>query len=472
MKQLTCEMCGSTELIKQEGFFVCQTCGTKYSVEEAKKMMIEGTVNVVGTVSIDNSASYDRILELARDAYNDKRFESAYNYYCQVVDIRQDVAENVLRQGLSILAKEAVQSSVPSSCTNRVTRAIDLIRQMSPCEEKNTAIFSAIEDLISACAESKNYLSEEINDLELQKMKTRSAGDILADLGRPAFVVSQNRAEDKKIERHNKAIDEKIAVVRTRSSKIDDFEKEYTEKLLDCADANAQFTYWYKKGTVAKIIALYPKITLTLDAQKKLTEEDNYMFWATKTDSLELIKVLVKMGCDVNKSTAEVSPLFMATAFAPTDEAQKQKCIEITKILLEHGAKVDPNEKNNDGRYLVNTDTPDEIKRLLIAKNPDVQHKIAEAPKKKSGCYVATCVYGSYDCPQVWTLRRYRDDTLGSTWYGRLFIHTYYAISPILVKWFGNTNWFKKLWKGKLDRMVAKLQNNGVEDTPYEDKEW
>ena len=93
-------------------------------------------------------------------------------------------------------------------------------------------------------------------------------------------------------------------------------------------------------------------------------------------------------------------------------------------------------------------------------------------PEVKAGCYVATCVYGSYDCPQVWTLRRYRDNTLGSTWYGRLFIRTYYAISPTLVKWFGHTNWFKKLWKGKLDRMVAKLQENGVENTPYEDKNW
>ena len=37
MKQLTCEMCGSTDLIKQDGVFVCQTCGCKYSVEEAKK---------------------------------------------------------------------------------------------------------------------------------------------------------------------------------------------------------------------------------------------------------------------------------------------------------------------------------------------------------------------------------------------------------------------------------------------------
>ena len=93
-------------------------------------------------------------------------------------------------------------------------------------------------------------------------------------------------------------------------------------------------------------------------------------------------------------------------------------------------------------------------------------------PVKKGGCYVATCVYGSYDCPEVWTLRRYRDNTLGSTWYGRLFIRTYYAISPTLVKWFGNTNWFKKFWKNKIDRIVSKLQNNGVENTPYEDKEW
>ncbi len=88
------------------------------------------------------------------------------------------------------------------------------------------------------------------------------------------------------------------------------------------------------------------------------------------------------------------------------------------------------------------------------------------------GCYVATCVYGSYDCPQVWTLRRYRDDTLALKWYGRAFIKTYYAISPNLVKWFGKTKWFKKMWQGKLDRMVKTLQEKGVESTPYQDKVW
>ncbi|MCD7812330.1 MAG: hypothetical protein LUG91_10920 [Ruminococcus sp.] len=89
-----------------------------------------------------------------------------------------------------------------------------------------------------------------------------------------------------------------------------------------------------------------------------------------------------------------------------------------------------------------------------------------------NGCYVATAIYGSYDCPQVWTLRRYRDNTLAKTWYGRVFVRTYYAISPTLVKWFGDTAWFQRLWRGKLDRLVAKLQSDGVASTPYEDQEW
>ena len=100
---------------------------------------------------------------------------------------------------------------------------------------------------------------------------------------------------------------------------------------------------------------------------------------------------------------------------------------------------------------------------------------VAPATPTTSGsgcCYVATAVYGSYDCPEVWTLRRFRDDTLARTWYGRTFIRLYYAVSPTLVKWFGETKWFKKLWKPTLDKMVRKLNSKGVEFTPYNDRNW
>ncbi len=112
--------------------------------------------------------------------------------------------------------------------------------------------------------------------------------------------------------------------------------------------------------------------------------------------------------------------------------------------------------------------------KAIVALNEVDQFSASNNPPSggSSGCYVATAVYGSYDCPEVWTLRRFRDCTLAETWYGRAFIRTYYAISPTLVKWFGHTNWFKKLWKGKLDRLVSKLQSKGVESTPYEDKVW
>lgn len=89
-----------------------------------------------------------------------------------------------------------------------------------------------------------------------------------------------------------------------------------------------------------------------------------------------------------------------------------------------------------------------------------------------SGCYVATCVYGSYDCPQVWTLRRFRDNTLAKSIFGRTFIRTYYAVSPTIVRWFGKTQWFQKFWRNRLDVLVQRLQDNGVEDTPYQDRQW
>ncbi len=85
------------------------------------------------------------------------------------------------------------------------------------------------------------------------------------------------------------------------------------------------------------------------------------------------------------------------------------------------------------------------------------------------GCYVATAVYGSYDCPEVWTLRRFRDHTLAKTWYGRAFIGVYYAISPALVKHWGHSKWFQGFWKVRLDKMVAKLQCKGYASSPYED---
>ena len=117
---------------------------------------------------------------------------------------------------------------------------------------------------------------------------------------------------------------------------------------------------------------------------------------------------------------------------------------------------------------------------LRVATKDEIASRQSSAPRRGSsaprstgtGCYIATAVYGSYDCPQVWTLRRYRDYTLAASWHGRLFINAYYAISPMLVRWFGNTKWFVSLWKPQLDRIVKRLNRKGIMNSPYSDRQW
>lgn len=99
----------------------------------------------------------------------------------------------------------------------------------------------------------------------------------------------------------------------------------------------------------------------------------------------------------------------------------------------------------------------------------NLKNKSVDFEKTGGACYIATCVYGSYDCPQVWTLRRYRDCILTKTWFGRVFVKSYYAINPILVKWFGKTKIFNYFGKKYLDNKVRKLNKTGIKNTYYQD---
>ena len=102
--------------------------------------------------------------------------------------------------------------------------------------------------------------------------------------------------------------------------------------------------------------------------------------------------------------------------------------------------------------------------RQLQKHNP---FRATKSRRKKSGCYIATAVYGSYDCPEVWTLRRFRDNSLESSLWGRLFISCYYTISPVVVRFFKDSKLFNSFWRKQLDKLVKRLKSKGVSDLPY-----
>ena len=60
MKRLTCELCNSTNLIKTDGVFVCQSCGCKYTVEEAKKIFKKIGISCTNPEMKKNAREYLR----------------------------------------------------------------------------------------------------------------------------------------------------------------------------------------------------------------------------------------------------------------------------------------------------------------------------------------------------------------------------------------------------------------------------
>lgn len=351
MKQLTCEMCGSTDLTKQDGVFVCQSCGTKYSVEEARKMMVEGKVDVSGsTVNIDSTQKLDNLYTLARRAKAARNDKDAARYYNEIRIYNPNSWEATFYAVYftSLQCRVGEAGSAANNITNCLGNTLRLIKKNVPDETKRV-----------------QYIGEIANDC------------ILA--ARPLYVALWNMYDANGY--YNNAAD----FVR---------HSEPAKMMLR--------TLAYLIETEFGCSKPYADIILKL-----LKEEMGYT-----------ISELGKRYNGISASTIEM---------------------KVTRIK-----RFDPNY---------------------------VAPQMTQA-QSSGGCYVATAVYGSYDCPQVWTLRRFRDYTLAETWYGRAFIRTYYIISPILVNWFGHTEWFKKMWKGKLDRMVANLNAEGVEDTPYEDRNW
>lgn len=366
MKQLTCEMCGGTDLIKQDGVFVCQSCGMKYSVEEAKKMMIEGTVDVSGsTIIVDQSGELKNLYELARRAKNDNNSENAQKYYEQ------------------ILVKE------PSSWE---ASFYTVYFQSMNC--KIGQIYSAATRLCNCEDTVLQLIKDNVPDPQEQRKAVEEMGTRLITISQLFFKTAKNRYD---------GIENSI-------------KRNYNRETFNsfCAAINICYNFG---NYVIKIFG------------------DGY-------------------GKDI------------AVPCWKTGNAEHSDAIFYFMLYGEYKNVIEANK--NDAMSYVS-----KIRKYDASYTPPKYLSAATSSSSSSGgCYVATAVYGSYDCPQVWTLRRYRDYTLAETWYGRAFIHTYYAISPTLVKWFGHTEWFKRMWKGKLDRMVANLKAEGVKDTPYEDRSW
>ena len=200
--------------------------------------------------------------------------------------------------------------------------------------------------------------------------------------------------------------------------------------------------------------------------KKEVTKKEDGEYIASVCNLYRYSDIKQAIGCDITSDAGPYSSSYVFDRFTFV-LGNKVECWVYYKVLtgIQNGQGQYRNEFKDIKITCRNHVTKNNIEELLSGYK-----KKSEQSTSSGGCYIATCVYGSYDCPQVWTLRRFRDYTLDKTWYGRTFIKCYYAISPTLVKWFGNQKWFRTFWKNRLDSMVVNLNQKGIENTQYHDK--
>ena len=75
-----------------------------------------------------------------------------------------------------------------------------------------------------------------------------------------------------------------------------------------------------------------------------------------------------------------------------------------------------------------------------------------------TGCYIATMAYGDYDHPQVMELRKFRDEFLRKTLFGRYFIRIYYKYSPLLVVKLKDKPKINALIRRCLDQLIKSIR--------------
>jgi serine/threonine protein kinase len=113
---------------------------------------------------------------------------------------------------------------------------------------------------------------------------------------------------------------------------------------------------------------------------------------------------------------------------------------------------------------------PTDCVPLAVSAQSRTPSKASTASTSKNGCFVATAVYGSYDCPEVWVLRRWRDSSLMETKRGRAFVRAYYATSPRVVAAVGHRTWFVTPARRSINILVRRLRRTGFSDAPYMDE--
>jgi hypothetical protein len=111
---------------------------------------------------------------------------------------------------------------------------------------------------------------------------------------------------------------------------------------------------------------------------------------------------------------------------------------------------------SHEGYKIMQKEDDEEYERIMGVPAPA---RKPSGSNKSSGCYIATACYGNEFAPQVIALKVYRDQTLSKSILGRLFIKSYYFLSPPIANRLKNQTKLNNFVREKiLNKIVNKIK--------------
>jgi transcription elongation factor Elf1 len=356
MKKLTCEICGSEDFVKQEGVFVCQSCGAKYSVEEAKKMMSEGATEAAGKVTIDNS-KLDNLYKVARSAREDADTEQAFKLYEQIrledpdnwepiFFIAYFSAINILKNDKQGDSVKVVGGSVSlggnyrsgiipaiNSIGNCLNRVFSIIEKTQEYNEQKSSI-----NIVSSYVESFSTSMKKIIENESERMFNeikKWENNVEKGFLKSISMVKKNNNQENQMK---EMVSDLLALVQKRKKEIDDLIQKRRIDEFWAANQPLKAELESEKTLLAEQIAnlnreisSIPTKTEGYDEMVKLQTEVENLNSKKKTFGLFKIKEKKTVQAQIDSTNNKIAPI-QARIDSAINEVKKQISTTENKI--------------------------------------------------------------------------------------------------------------------------------------------
>lgn len=221
---IKCKVCGKTEFVKQDGMFVCLYCQSKYSIEEAKNLLINRNKdddNIISEIQkFEDKEKLTNLYSLAEQAFLHQKYEEALNYYKEILIEQpnhwQPVFYTSYLQYLCTTLTLANMGKELESLRNGFSFSVKILTEKQDSKENINILKDLLNKILDIC-----YELEAENDVLYKKEK-----GIIFD--KPNIEPEHNRNKNS------------IAILYSLLGDV------YNKYLYDCANA----LIWWKKACI------------------------------------------------------------------------------------------------------------------------------------------------------------------------------------------------------------------------------